>query len=424
MTAEEQAAKELQEKLNALKADIKTAIEQENAEALKTAIEAANLKAETRINELKQELDAQKNKFDEVQLKIKKSELNSVAGFLKNNNKALKQVAELLKSKNDAKAFLQVHQKSIVDSTAIEDGAAAIITRTQTNFGSNMALAQVPAVERIDAFDVFENSGVTLVPIVGNGTSVPYVDEVLTGDAEAQNPEGSTKAEIDAKYVERVAYTKTYAGWTGVSDQMLEDIVLLQTWVFDSLRRKLKEAYNNAFFNASGTLGTMTGLTSLASVFSSTGLELGAGAAVGIFEVINAAITQARASNFNVDRVWMNPIDYYKMISERSDQGRVNSVVEAQALNGYIGTARIQLTNYVTAGQLYVAEAPVIRLIYRSNNMAMPEIGLSGDDFKNNMRTIRAHVRLENVIPVNDRAGVVKVADIAAAITALATDPV
>ena len=424
MTAEEQAAKELQEKLDALKADIKTAIEQENAEALEKAINEANEKAEARINELKTELKTQKNKFDEIQLKLKKNELNTVAGFIEKNNKALLAVAELLKSKSDAKAYLQVHQKAILDSSAIEDSSAAVITRTQTNFASNMTLAQMPAAERIDNFDVFENSGVTLVPIVGNGTSVPYVDEVLTGDAAAQNPEGSTKAEIDNKYVERVAYTKTYAGWTGVSDQMLEDIVLLQVWVFDSLRRKLKEAYNNAFFNANGLLGTMTGLTGLATVFSSTGLELGAGAAVGIYEVINAAITQARAANFNVDRVWMNPIDYYKMISERSDQGRVNAVVAAQAVNGYIGTARIQLTNYVSAGELYVAESQVIHVIYRANNMAMPEIGLSGDDFKNNMRTIRAHVRLENVIPANDRPGVVKVVDIPAAITALASDPV
>lgn len=423
MTPEELAQKELQEKMNALKAEIKKAIEEENEVKLKAAIEEAQKKADERIHQLETDLKDQKDKFDQFEIKAKKAELNTMAGFIQKNNEALKLLAGKMKAKGEAKAYLQIDTK-IIDTTAIEDGSATIITRSQTNFASNLQLAQQPAVERIDDFDVFTNSGVTLVPLTGNGTSVPYIDEEVTGDAAPQGVEGSAKADIDQKYVERVAYTKTYAGITGVSDQMLEDIILLQTWIFEMLRRKLKIAYNNAFFNGTGLSGQMSGLVTLATAFDATGLELGAAATVGIYEVISAAITQARVNNYMVNRVWMNPVDYYKMLSERSDQGRVNAGVEMQVINGYIGTARIQLTNYVAAGSFIVAEASIIKVIYRANMFGMPEIGLNGDDFKNNMKSIRAHARLENVVNEIDKAGIIYVDDIDAAIAAVNADPV
>lgn len=423
MTPEELAQKELQQKMDALKAEIKKAIEEENAVKLKAAIDEAQKKANERIEQLENDLKTQKDKFDEFEIKAKKAELNTMAGFIQKNNEALKLLASKMKAKGEAKAYLQLDTK-IIDTTAIEDGSATIITRSQTNFASNLQLAQQPAVERIDDFDVFTNSGVTLVPLTGNGTSVPYIDEEVTGDAAPQAVEGAAKAEIDTKYIERVAYTKTYAGITGVSDQMLEDIVLLQTWIFEMLRRKLKIAYNNAFFNGTGLSGQMSGLVTLATAFDATGLELGAAATVGIYEVISAAITQARVNNYMVNRVWMNPVDYYKMLSERSDQGRVNAGIEMQVINGYIGTARIQLTNYVAAGSFIVAEAGIIKVIYRANMFGMPEIGLNGDDFKNNMKSIRAHARLENVVNEIDKAGIIYVDDIDAAIAAVNADPV
>lgn len=410
----------LQEKLNS----IREAIKAENAEALKVAIEAVQTEAAAKIKGLETELTAQKDKFTAFEIKAKKQELNSVAGFMKKNNEALKQLAEHLKNKKEAKAYLQISSKDLTDTTAIEDGTGAIITRNQTNFGSNMSLAQTPAVERIDAFDVFENSGVTLVPLTGNATSVPYVDEEVTGDVAPQNPEGTEKAQLEPVYVERVANTKTYAGTVRVSDQMLEDLILLQTWIFDMLRRKLKVAYNTDFFVGTGTAGRTNSLTTLSTPFDATGLLLGAGAAVGIYEVINAAITQARLSNYNIDRVFMNPIDYYKMLSERSDQGRVNQVVALQVANGYIGTARIVLTPYVIANSLFVAEIGLVKTIYRSNMFGMPEIGLNGNDFKSNMKTIRAHVRLEHVVHEIEKLGIIYVANIEAAITTIASDPI
>lgn len=424
MTPTEQAEQILQTKFDSLKADILKAANDENAKALKQALDAANQEAQKHIQELKTELDTTKTELSEFQVKAKKAELNTVAGFIKKNNEALTELSKVLSNKGKGKAYLQIDKKDIVDTTAILDSTAAVITRSQTNFASNLVLAQQPGVERLDAFDVFENSGVMLVPITGNGASIPYVDEVVTGDAAPQATEGSNKTQIDAEWVERIAYTKTYAGYMRVSDQMLEDIVLLQTWIFNILRRKLKAAYNDAFFNGTGLSGQMNGLSTLATAFSATGLLLGAAATVGIYEVINAAITQARAQNYNVTRVWMNPIDYYKMLSERSDQGRVNSVVELQVLNGYIGTAKIQLTNYVAAGTLYVAEAEVIKTIYRANMFGMPEIGLNGDDFRQNMKSIRAHVRLDNVIYETDKPGVIYVSDIDAAIAAINSDPV
>lgn len=414
MTAEEI----LQSKLD----ELKTAIEQKNADALQVAIKEMQDKADQEREKLETELKENREKLSALELKTKKQELNSVSGFIKKNNELLKEVAEHIKERKETKVYLDVHNKQLTGDTAIEDASSAVITRTQTNFASNMVLAQQPAVERIDDFDLFTNAGVMLVPITGNGTSVPYIDEVVDGDAAAQT-EGSAKADIEPTYVERVASTKTYAGITGVSDQILEDIVQLQMWIFAMLQRKLKIAYNTAFFTGTGVAPNMTGLDVHATAFSSTGLELGAGSAVGIYEVINAAITQARVNNFSVTRVWMNPIDYYKMLSERSDQGRVNSIVELQVMNGYIGSARIQLTNYVAAGSIYLADAEVIKIIYRANNFAMPEIGLNASDFKNNMKSIRAHVRLESVVHENDKGGIIKVSDIDAAITALAADP-
>lgn len=411
MTAEEI----LQSKLE----DLKKSIEEKNATALQNAIKSMQEKADAEKERIEAELKASKDKISELEIKQKKSELNSLSGFIKKNNELLKEVAEHIKQRKDTKVYWNVQNKQITGDTVIEDSSAAVITRTQTNFASNMALAQTPAVERIDDFDLFTNSGVTLVPLSGNATSVPYIDEVTDGDAAAQT-EGSAKADIEAVYVERVASTKTYAGITGVSDQILEDIVQLQMWIFSMLQRKLKIAYNTAFFTGTGVAPNMTGLDVHATAFSATGLGLGTGAAAGIYEVINAAITQARANNYSVTRVWMNPIDYYKMLSERSDQGRVNSIVEMQVLNGYIGTAKIQLTNYVAADTLYLAEAEVIKIIYRANMFAMPEIGLNASDFKNNMKSIRAHVRLESVVHENDKLGIIKVASIDAAIAAIA----
>lgn len=341
---------------------------------------------------------------------------------MQKENTTLKKFVDILKSKDQSDYYTPLVTKDFIDTTAILNANDDVITRTQTNFASDLRLAQNPFVERIPAFDLFTNSGATLIPITG--TNAPYVDEVTTGDVAPQLTEGATKAEIDIEYVERVASTHTYAAFIRISDQMLEDINMLQAWVFSMLRRKLQYAYNNAFFNSPGTAGTAQSLDTLSTELVATDFYTGQTVA-GISDVINAALTQCVLNNCNPDSVFMNPLDFYKMMSERTTDG---AYVDGNAnFRTYLFdnpfVVRIWLTNYVPQNTMFVNEIGLVKTIYKANMFGVPEMGLNGQDFTQNMITVRAHVRIENLCPENDKGGLIKVSDIDQAITDLITEP-
>lgn len=415
----EAAEKLLQEKIDLMK----TALKAESKEALDDAIKGIKDLADAEIKKLKDQLEAQKKQLTELEIKAEKSKIKSYSKIVEENTEKLQAFADKLKSKDGSNFKAYLSTKDITDANAIEDAGAVVITRTEGNFGSDWTLAQQPAKERIPKFDLFGGSGVTLIPITG--TNAPYVDEITTGDAGVQENEGDPKAQIEVKYVQSVADPKTYAGYTRVSDQMLEDLVMLQAWLFDVLRRKLKVAYNDAFINGTGTAGETDSLTTLSTEIDVTGLEQPEGQQVGIADVINAAITNISINNFDADTVFMNPKDFYKLMSERGSNGQyVDGIARFRDYmidNPF--AVRIWVTTYVPENTLFVNEIGMIKTIYKANKFAMPEMGLNGEDFRENMMSIRAHVRLENVVPQNDRGALIKVSDISATIDLLTTEP-
>lgn len=364
---------------------------------------------------------------DQIQqkaLKDGKGSLISHPANLSASNEVIKGLTDSLKGKNSSisLASLPFNHKDFTGDNSIFNTSAVNITRDVGNFGSDYRLAQTPAVERIPTFDVFNSSGVSLVPVMG--TNSPYVDEVTDGDAEPQENEGDTKANIDVEYVETVVATKTYAATMRVSDQMLEDLPALQQWLNSILRRKLQYKYNADFFTGSGSTGETESLETLSTELVLTNYVTNLGVA-GIGDVINAGLTQVHLNNFQPDSIFMNPIDYYKMMAERaSDEHYINGVATFRNYlvdNPFV--ARIWLTNYVAQNTMYINEIGLVNTIYKSNMFGAPELGFNGEDFSQNMMTVRAHVRLENICPTNHRGGLIKISDIDAAITAIAGTP-
>lgn len=355
------------------------------------------------------------------EIKNAKQGLQSTKGGLRPNTKALEGLRNSLIGKNSSVTIgsLPIARKDFTGAAGIFNEVPENITRTVGNFGSDYQLARNPATERIPSFDLFNNSGVTLIPV--SGTNSPYVDEVTTGEADVQNPEGSNKAEIEVEYHETVAAVKTYAAIMRASDQMLEDLPALESWINSILRRKLQNKYNADFFTGTGADGRTDSLETLSTELVAANFATNQGVA-GIADVINAALTQVSLNYFQPDSIFMNPIDFYKMMAERAgDEHYISGVAQFRNYlfdNPFI--ARIWLTNYVAENTMYVNEIGLVNTLFKANKFNLPEMGLNGEDFKQNMMSIRAHVRIENVCPTNHRGGLIKVSDIATAISDIA----
>jgi HK97 family phage major capsid protein len=210
-----------------------------------------------------------------------------------------------------------------------------------------------------------------------------------TNDA-AEVSQGAAKPESDATFEQYNVPITTVAHWIKVSNQMLADAPAIVAYIDTRARDGLAQRIDAQLLNGNGTSPNLSGLTDSGNftAYTATSDDL-------LVDAINRAKYALWATGNMPDVVVVNPADWGAMERTREGTGT------GQYLYGAPGTMagenpfglRIVLSNNMLAGKFLVGAIDASAVLYNRQG-ATVEMGYVGNDFTNNLVTVRVEERL------------------------------
>ena len=401
-----------------------------NDEARK-ALEDAVAKSASKedIESLKSELaDAQKEQMislnktlKEYGLAIEKLNKNNSERSLISNATSVKE--SLSTDENKAKLSAL---KGLNKASAEQNGITFEIKSAGTMLEStNISGGNVPVEQRIPGLNLIATRQLRLMDLFAKGAAssniISWVYQANRDGAAGGTAEGDTKNQIDfdlvvasQAVVKRTAYIK-------VSTEMLDDIDFIQSEINNELMRLLMLDIELTSYSGNGTAPNLNGIRTVATAFAA-GTFAGTVDNANEADVLTVAINQIALANQEApNAILMNPSDITKLklykvsATDRRYIDRLIFIGNTLTLDGVpmIGTT------LVTAGTYLVGNFNMSTM-YQKDAVTI-NMGLDGNDWTKNLRTIIAEWRGALVTKNNSRSAFVKgtfATDIAALETA------
>lgn len=411
-----------QEELDALKKsveDAKKSINESMDEKIKAATKE-NVSKETLEGAVKALKDATEkqintltNTFDELQKAITEQKQS-----LKSNvtlKGAIVEAVEAQKAEIDAIVKADGKQENplvlSIGKAAIDMGVSNTIGSGSTAITVTDNLNTVASIRyRLERYLANVSVGST------TGNRVVWVEETDEQGTPVFIAEGAAKTPLSVKYVEANASVKKIAISGKITTEMMADAAYLVSHIQNNLVKRVRLATENQLLNGDGVGDNLKGLKTYATAFSAGTLALGI-ALANEFDVLNAVALQCELANGVPNCVFINPVTLAKMKSIKDTTGEPlwKSYLDIHGVLT-VGGMMIVTTTAVTAGEFIGGDCTVANVLFRENLKV--QIGLDGNDFINNKKTVLVEQRLVQFVSANDTPVIVK-GTFAAAITAL-----
>lgn len=262
---------------------------------------------------------------------------------------------------------------------------------------------------------------ITVRSLMFNGTTdspvVDWIEKVTEEGLPVFLAEAATFPLEDTDYQVFSTNVKKIAGMTKVTEEKLEDI----TWMSNEIRSELIERHEieveKQLLNGDGTGANLAGLIpTYAQAFS---------AAVGIADtvpnankgdVLRAAILQVRLAQHYPNVIMLNPADVASMELEKGDDGHYVIPPFRTADGLTVKGISVVETTEIVGGRFLVGDFSRAGVFVRRSPRL--EIGLDGDDFSKDLRTVKLSERMAFRVKGRDVQAFVE-GDFASAIVAL-----
>ena len=277
---------------------------------------------------------------------------------------------------------------------------------------TNISGGNVPVEQRIEGLNTIASRRVRFLDVLSRkgATSniISWVYQANKDGAAGGTAEGDSKNQIDfdlvvasQAVVKRTAYIK-------VSTEMLDDIAFIESEIRAELMRELMKDVESSAFSGNGTAPALNGVYTVATAFAA-GTFAGTVDNANEVDVLVVAMNQiAIAEQDMPNAIFMHPSDVtaLKLVKVSSSDKRY---VERLAMIGgelMLDGVRIIPTTLVSAGTYLVGDFNKASL-YEKESIRI-EMGLDGNDYTKNLRTILAEWRGAVVVKNNDRTAFVK----------------
>ena len=223
-----------------------------------------------------------------------------------------------------------------------------------------------------------------------SGNTIEYERETGFTNNAAPVAEGAVKPQSELQYELQTATARTIAHWMRASVQILDDAPALRSIIDQRLRYGLAYVEEQQLLNGSGTGQNLEGLVTAATAFAAPGGLV----ADQLIDTIRLGILQTALAEFPANGIVLNPIDwaYIEMLKDAdgrylvgNPQGRIGAqlwnlpVVSTQAM----GVDKFLVGAFDLAAQLFDRQGATVEVSTED-----------GDNFKENMVTIRAEERV------------------------------
>ena len=222
--------------------------------------------------------------------------------------------------------------------------------------------------------------------------------------------EGVEKTQLDVQYKEQRAKVNKIGVHMKVTTEMLEDAAYLFSYIQTNGVKRVETVIENQLFTGSGTDPQLQGLLGKSTAFTGGSMAGNVESATN-WDVIHGIIAQVRAANGVVNGVFVETGQYHVMLSEKDGDKQyilpAGVTFDAQGnLNAW--GVRIIPTNALTgtAADFVGGDLSVINVRLRTGIQVA--IGEAGDDFIDNLKTVRIEQRLVQFISGNDVPVLVK----------------
>lgn len=221
--------------------------------------------------------------------------------------------------------------------------------------------------------------------------------------------EAATKTPLSVLYVEKTANVKKIAVYGKVTTEMLADLPQLISYIETNMMKRMGVVIENQLFSGDNTGDNLNGLKTVATAFS-------AGAAIGTygttandFDVFAAIATQVALANGEANAIFVNPatLQAMKAIKSTTNEPLFKDYMDIYNSGDMIVSGmKIISSTMVTAGEFVGGDLKAAHVLFREQ--ANIQIGLDGNDFINNKKTILIESRLVQFVSANETPLIVK----------------
>lgn len=222
--------------------------------------------------------------------------------------------------------------------------------------------------------------------------------------------EGVEKTALDVQYKEQRAKVEKIGVHMKVTMELLDDAAYLASYIQQNGVKRVETVIENQLFTGNGSSPQLQGLLGKATTFTGASMAGGVESATN-WDVIHGIIAQVHAANGSTSGVFVETGQYHLMLSEKDSEKQyilpAGVTFDAQGgINAW--GVRVIPTNALTgtAADFVGGDLSVINVRLRSGLQVA--IGESGDDFIDNLKTVRIEQRLVQFISANDTPVLVK----------------
>lgn len=344
------------------------------------------------------------------QMKTLNKSLESIGLRIEAMNEADKNAAD---SVNDLRKSLEANLEKIQGLKTSREGFQMVVKTVGTMLEStNISGGNVPVEQRIPGLNIIASRRVRFLDVLSrrraNSNLISWVYQSGKEGAAGTTEEGATKNQIDFNLVVASQSVVKYSAFIKVSTEMLDDIDFIESEINAELLRELLKAVESGAYSGNGTAPNLNGVHTVATAWAAGSFAATVDNANEV-DVLVVAVNQILIAEQDMpSHIFMHPTDVTKLKLYKvsgTDRRYVERLAEIGGTLFMDGIPIIQ-TTLVSVGTFLIGDFSKASLYEKGSLMI--EMGLSGDDYVKNLRTILAEWRGAVVVKNNDRTAFVK----------------
>lgn len=290
---------------------------------------------------------------------------------------------------------------------------------TKTILGTDDSLAGVtaefpPQSVRLPGVQVpvlFQENNIASMFLQGstNQNAVTYMVETVTSQAAAETAEGAAKPEADISFTEGTSPVTTIAVTLPVTNQLLEDVGFMRSWVGGRLRLFVLNREDSQLIKGAGTGVNLTGvLTAAGTGAQSYSIASANTDATVAFDAVYRAITDVRQAFLNPSGIAMaaGTWERFRLGKDANKNyllgGAAGDV--ANRLWGLPVTVNESMPAEAAAAEPIFVAAREAAMVTRRNSLTLAVTDSHADEFSKNILRFRAEMR--TAFPIFRPAGI------------------
>ncbi len=212
--------------------------------------------------------------------------------------------------------------------------------------------------------------------------------------------EGDAKTQLDVQYVEQTMAVKKIAVYGKVTTELMADIPQLISYIETNLMRRMDIVLEDQLFSGNGVGDNLKGLETYATAFSAGALA-GTIPSANEFDVLEAIALQVKLAFGEASAVFVHPSTMAAMKLIKDDVGRP-VWKDYITIDGSMRVSGMKIveTTAVTAGDFLGGDLKVAHVLKR-DELGIT-IGLDGNDFTQNKKTMLLEKRMVQFVSAND----------------------